>query len=84
MGAQNLIPLHVAVTNRNLDIVDRLLSKGADLNAKSGLGSTLLRVACDYHFATIINYSIHEGLDISEKNNDGQTPFSLLNPQRDN
>ena len=67
-------PLHDAVKNRNLDEVNRLISAGANVNAKDDDGTIPL------HWAYQSTVSIVEALvaavaDVNAKENKGRTPL---------
>ncbi|WP_264735894.1 ankyrin repeat domain-containing protein [Wolbachia endosymbiont (group A) of Rhinocyllus conicus] len=69
-------PLHFAVYNGRLDVVKYLVSKGADISAKSKDGSTLLHYAAQGGSLNVVEYLIDEkGTDINIKDNDGTTPL---------
>lgn len=69
-----------AVELDNQQIIELLLSSGADVNAKTEFGWTALHIACLSRNDQVINLLVHRGADVSVKNKAGLTPFSLLEP----
>ncbi|KAG8042002.1 hypothetical protein G9C98_007310 [Cotesia typhae] len=47
-------PLHLAVKNKNLEMVKKLLIKGADVRAKNSLGKSVLYTAVEFDFDEIV------------------------------
>ena len=70
-------PLHIASYNGYLSIVEYLISKGADINAKDDDGNTPLHTASSNGHLPIVEYLISKGADINAKTKDGYTPISL-------
>ena len=80
-------PLHTAVENRDLDIVELLLSKGVNVNARGDNGRTPLHLAsgrkdafinpptanCD---VDIIKILIKHGADVNARSIGGKTPLN--------
>ncbi len=71
--------LHLAVTfcprNRVNEIVEFLLSRGADINAKDASGSTPLVTAVDCNLYETVSLLISKGADINSTGNFGWTPL---------
>ena len=67
--------LRDACWNGNLEKVKSLREKGADMNAKSQCGSTLLHWACHSGKLEIAKYLIEKGADVNAKDKEGATPF---------
>jgi len=68
-------PLHVAAKSRNVGIVKYLLDNGADIQAKTFHGNSVLHTA----FFTeqnrpMIEFLLQHGLSLTSKNTDGETP----------
>lgn len=76
---EGMFPLYLAVSRDSKDIVFLLISNGADVNAKTHVGRTALHAACDYLNHKLISFLIHKGASISEEDNFGKTPFSVMN-----
>ncbi|MEH1771269.1 MAG: ankyrin repeat domain-containing protein, partial [Nostoc sp.] len=67
-------PLHLAVSQGNKQVVELLIAKGADVNAKNKDGNTPLHLAYDLD---IVKLLIAKGADANAKNNDDMTPAEL-------
>ncbi len=61
-------PLILAAYYNQGDIVDALLKKGADVNAKDGSGSTALMGACFKGYDEVARKLIRAGADINTRN----------------
>lgn len=59
----NITMLHIAVERGDIQLVDFLLTTGADLNAKMYDGSTPLIMAAEYGFTNICKLLLHNGAD---------------------
>lgn len=68
-------PLHKAAYNNQVEVVEYLISKGADLNAVSSSGSTPMHGAAFYGHPEAARVLIENGAEIDKKNNGGYTPF---------
>jgi ankyrin repeat protein len=66
-------PLHYAADRGHKDIVELLIAKGADINAKNNDGQTPLHYAVEKGHNDIAELFIADGADINAKNNEGQT-----------
>lgn len=70
--------LMLASTEGHLEIVKYLISKGADINAKSDKGWTALMAASgEKGHLDVVKYLISKGADINARNDDGRT--ALMN-----
>lgn len=80
---QGTFPLLLAISaDKNIEFVDLLLTSGADIKARGNLGQTVLHAACYWRNENIINFLIRRGAEISIENNEGETPFSMLHPEK--
>ena len=73
------ILLLCAAYGENLEKIEHLLSKGADINAKNYAGNSLMHIACSLGKAATVNYILqgYPQFDIDAPNEQGQTPLSL-------
>jgi ankyrin repeat protein len=69
-GPQNRTPLMIACTYDNLDVINKLLDRGADINAIDDIGKTPL-MHCIPRSVVILNRLIERGADVNILNNDG-------------
>lgn len=79
-------PLHRAVCNNNIEIVDTLCSHpNIDLNSKDGLGVTPLHEAAGRGNVAVINILLRKGCDPNLRDNDHFSPlsFAAYNRQMD-
>ncbi|MCH8119291.1 MAG: ankyrin repeat domain-containing protein [Planctomycetes bacterium] len=67
--------LHDAARDGDIDQVQLLLSKGADVNEKNRMNWTPLHMAVQYSKQEVIELLIAEGADVNAKNNRGLTPL---------
>jgi ankyrin repeat protein len=69
-------PLMLAVRSGDPELVDLLISKGANVNHKSEMGETALHIASYYEVATrILKSLITAGAKPNSMNNEGYTPL---------
>jgi ankyrin repeat protein len=71
------MPLHLAVQNGNQEIVDFLISKGADINAKDGEGNTPLITAIAFKKTEAAKFLISKGADVRIKDAQEMAPLIL-------
>jgi ankyrin repeat protein len=64
-----------AACENNLAEVSRLLSVGADVNAKNNYGETPLHEACRKGHVQVVKELVSHGADIEAKDNDESTPL---------
>ncbi|MFH1884082.1 MAG: DUF6263 family protein [Planctomycetota bacterium] len=67
--------LHDAARDGDIDQVQLLISKGADVNEKNRMGWTPLHTAVQNRRQALIELLIAKGADINATNNRGQTPL---------
>ena len=78
-GKAKLAPLHIAVTKRNLEIVNLLLKFKADPNILSfPNGTAPIHIASQWADVEIIKALIDAGADATVKNNKGKNCLNLL------
>ena len=65
--------MHAAIFNQNPEVIETLIDKGANVNAKNKDGSTALTKAAFNPNSEVIKTLIDEGADINAKNKDGYT-----------
>jgi len=68
-------PLHRSVINGSTQIVEYILSKAVDINAKDNRGFTPLHYSCQYNFENIAKLLIDKGAGINIQENRGLTPI---------
>ena len=68
-------PLMLAIRRNNLDLIDLLIKRKADVNAACEHGETPLLYACRFGNYCTIAMLIDAKVDVNKKNNDGQTPL---------
>ncbi|MDD5406036.1 MAG: ankyrin repeat domain-containing protein [Sulfurovaceae bacterium] len=68
-------PLHLAVKMRQLDTVEKLLNKGADIDAQDNNGQTPLHYAIGQNQTKIAKLLIAKEADMDIKNKYGITPL---------
>ena len=71
-------PLVVACITNVLEIVQYLVSKGADLNKQAPFWGGPLHVAAQYGSVSIINYLLDCGVDVNVTNYRGYTPLLMV------
>jgi ankyrin repeat protein len=67
--------LYIAAENGNKDIVELLLAKGADVNAKTDRGSTPLHLAAFHNHRNVLELLLVKGAQVNEKSDSGCTPL---------
>jgi ankyrin repeat protein len=68
-----LLPLQIAVSTGNPDLVNLLLTSGAEVNARSAKGDTALMRAAAEGKAGIVELLLQRGADPTIKDNNGET-----------
>lgn len=68
-----LMPLHWAARNRHLDIVELLIAKGSDVNARSNAEETPILGAAWWGNTDIVSVLLRSGADVNARNNRGQS-----------
>ena len=76
-NALHLSPLHSAVASDSFELVDLLLERGADPNAREASGSTPLHSAAGHGNRAVIERLLAAGADKDARTNDGKTPADV-------
>lgn len=71
-----------AAMENNIPVVNDLIAKGADVNAKSHYGLTALYCAVWNGNTEVIKILIKNGADVNEKSDNGETPLSLAESKK--
>ncbi len=74
--------LRNACENGNIDLVKKMLSYGADVNAKNNNGETSLHSASIHGYTEIVKLLLEHGADVNVKNNNGRTALYLASTNR--
>ena len=74
---QNSTALHKAVASGQLDVVDKLLTAGANVNVTNKLGNTPLHGAVIMSSSSIADRLLAAGANINAVNKDGNTPLHI-------
>jgi len=74
-GFDGNTPLQRAAQNNNKDMVEMLIAKGADVNAKDKDGNTPLQRAAQHNRKDVAELLIAKGADVNAKDKDGNTPL---------
>ena len=70
-------PLHRAVESGHTDVVELLLTHGADVNAKAGGESTPLHLAAGYGYKDVAKFLLTNKAEVNAMDNGGNTPLHL-------
>ncbi|MDH5386401.1 MAG: ankyrin repeat domain-containing protein [Candidatus Aminicenantes bacterium] len=70
-------PLHLAVQNGNQEIVEFLISQGADINARDSEGNTPLLTALAFKKTETAKFLLSKGADVRIKNAQDEPPVFL-------
>jgi len=70
-------PLHLGSAAGHGDVVELLIAKGADVNARRNDNRTPLHTACRAGHKDVVELLIAKGADINARDNKDQTPLSL-------
>lgn len=71
------MPLHAAVAGKREDLVEILVSQGADVNAVQEGGWTPLHEAADRGHLELVQILIEHGAFINPRKDDGETPRAI-------
>lgn len=81
MGIYDWTPLHIAAKRGNLDIVQLLIERGAELNALNSMGQTPLFLAVQGGHKDIANLLIERGAIVRIKDKFDKTPLDWADTQ---
>ena len=70
-------PIHKAASNGFVDVLKFLLSRGADVNARTKKGMTPLHRAAAGGKTSAVEWCLENGADVTITDNDGNTPLDL-------
>ena len=70
-------PLHIAALEGHKDVVERLLARGADVNATTKYGDTPMHLAFMSRDIDIITMLYKAGADVTIENDDGESAAAL-------
>jgi len=73
-----LTPLHYAVPNNHLCVVEYLVNQKADINAKEKEDMTPLHYAAKNGHLSVVEYLVNQKADINAKNVDTISKFFML------
>ena len=76
-GDEEITPLHCACKKGHLQVVEYLISKGADIEATNEDGWTPLHYALWYGQSDIENYLVSKGANQKARDNNGNTPYDM-------
>ena len=74
--------LHEATIKGKKEVVELLIAKGADINAKDKDGQTPLHAAVNGGYKELAELLIARGADMNAKNNSGRTPLDLARERK--
>merc|ERR1719354_116900 len=77
LNAQGMNPLQVATCLGNQQIINVLISSGADLNARTARGFSSLHMAASYNHHKTLETLLENGSSVNCTNKDLQTPLHL-------
>lgn len=68
-------PLHLAVAYNGPDVIEALLTRGADISAKADTGQTVIHAACIQGRIEVLRLLLSSGSDVHVRAKSGQTPL---------
>ena len=77
-GADGTTALHWAVHHDDLELVERLIRAGANVNAKNDFGATPMSEAAVVGNAELLEALLEAGADVESPNADGQTALMVV------
>jgi ankyrin repeat protein len=76
-GIEQITPLHVSATNGHVEILQLLLTRGANVNAQDKSGLTPLMAASELGNTVAVILMIDKGADVNLQDYDGLSPLIL-------
>jgi len=76
-NTMKVAPIHAAVAGKNAEVIDLILSSGADVNAKQQQGWTAIHSAAMHGDLALLEKLLARGADATVKSDDGKTPLDL-------
>ena len=77
MLAQMDLPLHHAANGGHLPVIDLVLSKGMNINAKGAAALTALHIAAGLSLKKVVWLLIRKGADVNAIDCEGRTPVAF-------
>lgn len=78
IDTKNNTPIHIAIQNGNIGIVESFQKLGFDINTRNKEGETVLHIAGKSHNGELIKKLITLGADINIKNKIGETALDIV------
>ena len=83
LNARKEQPLHMVLSRRfptsnASDLIDLLISRGADINARTRAHKTPLHLSCEYDNVDNVQALLVRGANVNAQDRDGNTPFHTL------
>lgn len=76
-NAMKVAPIHAAVAGKNVEVIELILSGGADVNAKQQQGWTAIHSAAMHGDLALLEKLLALGANPAVKNDDGKTSLDL-------
>ncbi len=75
-GMHDTTPLHIATRRNFREIMEKLMGKGSDVNARKTTGETPLHIAAENNNRGIVKMLILHGADVDARDEYGKTPLA--------
>jgi ankyrin repeat protein len=72
------LPLHLAVTSGNIDMVSLLLWQDVEIDTKDANGNTAFHIACEEGSLEMVEFLLLKGVNAKHRNNRGELGLHLL------
>ncbi|MDX1931803.1 MAG: ankyrin repeat domain-containing protein [Capsulimonadales bacterium] len=76
-GKESFLPLHTGALARKIDLMEVLVDRGADVNLRSGSGTTPLHCAVIADSVEVAHFLLKRGADPSKTDRSGKTPLQM-------